>query len=311
MTRPAGIALDDISVAVCTFRRDSVADTLQSIAASRARDACREIIVVDNDDDRSAEARIVKAASDCGLIVRYLHAPSRNISIARNAALTSAKGRWLAFVDDDETVDAEWLAKLAAVAGGHAAVIGSTNARYAPDAPTWLRLCDFHSSAMNDRPESAYAGNALIDLQFVWQHRMTFDLSLGKTGGEDTLFFRQIADLGGRILYCPSSVVNEPVPSSRATLSWVLKRKFRSGQSHGDMMERTGRMTAGRRILLPIRAGAKAVACLGMAALQVARPAGWRKWLARGALHAGVVAHSTGMATLEEYRSVPNASISP
>ena len=44
----------------------------------------------------------------------YLHAPARNISIARNACLEAASAPLVAFIDDDEIARPGWLAGLVA-----------------------------------------------------------------------------------------------------------------------------------------------------------------------------------------------------
>ena len=41
--------------------------------------------------------------------ISYIHAPARNISIARNACVEAATGKWIAFIDDDELASENWL----------------------------------------------------------------------------------------------------------------------------------------------------------------------------------------------------------
>jgi hypothetical protein len=47
------------------------------------------------------------AQSDLSLDCLYVHAPARNISIARNACLDAADAPLIAFIDDDETATGE------------------------------------------------------------------------------------------------------------------------------------------------------------------------------------------------------------
>lgn len=290
----------DVSLCICTFRRAHVVETLASVAASTRPHPWRDIIVIDNDDTPSARDLVTGAAARLGLQLRHVHAPARNISIARNAALDSADTRWIAFLDDDETVCPDWLHRLLGCAEGTAAVVGRTMALYPEGAPRWLAQCDFHSAAMNGRAESAYTGNSLIDRHFARDHGIAFDETLGRTGGEDTMFFRQLHDAGGRIAYCADSVVLEPVPPQRAQMKWILRRKFRSGQTHAEMLGRTERPA---RPLLGAKSVAKAAYCGLRATASLGSPSGWRQWLARGTLHAGIVAHSLGFGVLEEYAS--------
>jgi len=170
------------------------------------------------------------------LPIRYVHAPAKNISLARNAALDAVNTPWLLFIDDDETADADWLEEIMALAPANDAVIGACNAVYGDDLPGWLARCDFHSNRITGRVENAYTSNALLRMEFINAHNLRFRLELGRTGGEDTLFFHQMAKLGGRLTYQPSAIVCETVVPSRASMNWVKTRMYRAGQTHGLLM---------------------------------------------------------------------------
>ena len=95
----------DVDVCVCTFRRPSVARLLASLASQDLPAATHlRVIVADNDDIPSARETVMRAFADLGLEGVYLHAPARNISIARNACLNAARATLVAFIDDDEVV---------------------------------------------------------------------------------------------------------------------------------------------------------------------------------------------------------------
>src|SRR5207244_1463324 len=124
---PAPSQGETIDVCVCTFRRPHVAQTLRSIAAQQGLEGRRlRIIVADNDEEPSARTLIARTAAELDVPVSYVHAPARNISVARNACLQQAGGDWLAFIDDDEIADPDWLAALLAEAerAGWDAVLG-------------------------------------------------------------------------------------------------------------------------------------------------------------------------------------------
>jgi hypothetical protein len=69
---------------------------------------------------------------------------------------------------------------------------------------------------------------------------MRFDLRLGQSGGEDTEFFYRLTDAGGRIAFAPEAWVDEPVPASRTSLAWLIRRRFRSGQTYGARLLAAG-----------------------------------------------------------------------
>jgi len=81
-----------------------------------------------------------------GISVDYRHAPSRNISIARNAALDVAETLWVAFIDDDEHASATWLANLWAARSGANAVFGLCQAIYHESTRFWIKGGDYHSN---------------------------------------------------------------------------------------------------------------------------------------------------------------------
>jgi len=57
-----------------------------------------------------------------------------------------------------------------------------------------------------------------------------FESEFGLTGGEDTLFTRQLRRGGYRLVWCDESVVEDLIPSARLTRAWVLRRAW----SHGN-----------------------------------------------------------------------------
>jgi succinoglycan biosynthesis protein ExoM len=294
-----------VDVGVCTFRRPAVAETLASLGRLvLPRNVSLRVIVADNDETASAEAVVRQAASAAGLELAYVHAPARNICIARNAILDAAQGDFLAFIDDDETATPGWLLALLAEAdrGGWDAVLGPVKAVYHHDAPGWIAEGDFHSTApveVEGRILKGYAGNVLIRRATLERLGLRFDLTLGRQGGEDDDVFYRLTDAGGTIGYAPEALAYEPVPPGRASLQWLLKRSFRTGQTHGARL--MGRHSGAARLAQIGVAGAKGGVCVAGAAASALSPKARGKWLVRGSLHAGVVARLAGIRELQLY----------
>jgi succinoglycan biosynthesis protein ExoM len=299
---------DAVVIGICTFQRPLVAETLASLAALDLPAGPVSTIVADNDDSASAATMIARIAATHPLPIRYIHAPARNISVARNAILAASLdtgARYLALLDDDETATPGWLMALLRrqTATGSAAVVGPVHARYATTAPRWMQAGAVHDT----QPElgragqvtEAYTCNVLLDLSVPTLRSLRFDPARGRTGGEDTAFFRALMAAGHQINYAPDATLHETVPADRATLRWLLRRRYRMGQTHASLIA-AGRGWPSRGAATFI-AAAKASACLGMAGLRVLAPIPRNRALMRGALHLGAVAELIGRDRVEIY----------
>jgi succinoglycan biosynthesis protein ExoM len=294
-----------VDVCVCTYRRKSIADTICSLAAQRLPDGIRlRVVVADNDDTPSAEDIVRKQCTALGLDHHYVHAPARNISVARNAALDAATAPLVAFIDDDELATPGWIAGLLECHGTTAATIvfGPVQAIYG-ERPVWLREADLHSIRpafrAGDTIDTGYTCNVLLDRAAMTppMRDCRFDPALGRSGGEDTFVFYHLYSLGARCAFTEAALVHEPVPPDRGHLRWLLKRSFRSGQTHARVLLTT---TAWRPRLIA-NAAAKCAYCLIGMTLQAGSPARWRRMAVRAALHAGVICRVAGLADLKIY----------
>ena len=294
-----------IDIAVCTFRRPALSETLASLSKLIVPAGVRlGVIVADNDMEPSARPRVEAAVPLLPTDIVYVHCPAGNISIARNACLDHTDADFIAFVDDDETVDPLWLDRLLAAAERSRAdvVLGPVRALYGPDAPGWMRSGDFHATRpvwVNGEIRTGYTCNVLMRLAAPAIAGRRFDLALGRSGGEDTAFFSAVHAAGGRIAFADDAWVEEPVPAARARFSWLAQRRLRMGQTHGRILaerrEGPGRLSAATL------AAAKCAACLAGAAAFAVSPVRRNRFLLRGLLHAGAVGGIFGARSIEPY----------
>ena len=283
-------------ICICTFRRPYIARTLESLARQKPVPGLEvRIVVADNDTEPSGRAVVLAAAEKYGLDVQYIHAPGRNISIARNACLDYADGDWIAFIDDDETAVPGWLAALFEKAPEADVVFGPVRSIYRENAPGWLKAGDFHSTRVvyrNGRIETGYCGNVLIRRSAIEATGLRFDLACGVSGGEDTVFFGHLASQGLRLAEAPDALAFEPVPNERCTLGWLARRSWRSGQSHATMVLGASNASfSPARVLL---SAAKTGTCAAGAAAAAWSSLGWRRWFLRGMLHCGMALRFAG-----------------
>lgn len=281
-----------IDILMCTFRRPEVAEAIGALgridlpAGSDLR-----LVVADNDDSDSARDIVDRAAAALPFPCHYIHAPARNISVARNACLDAASRRgadWIVSLDDDETVRRDWLVQLLAAAQGYDGSFGKVQAIYPDEAPEWMRALDLHSAHpehLGSQIRTGISGNAALRWRGTpWQDQR-FDLSRGTTGGEDTEFFLRLYNMGARFAAAPLAIATEPVPPSRQSLQWLSQRRFRMGQTH--VITAQGPLARAR---LMTTALAKAVYCRLREKTSGGDETRRYFWYLRGQLHRGVVA---------------------
>ncbi len=282
-----------IEICVCTFRRPSLAETLHSLGRQVLPEGTTlRIIVADNDQTPSAQDLVTRVAQDLPFHVHYVHAPSRNISLARNACLDAAKGEFLAFIDDDEVAPPNWIADLYAliVEGPYDAVFGPAMAEYPNSAPEWIKQADYHSNMPTRRNGTVQTGhtcNALIRTNAPCFAGQRFLLEKGRTGGEDTEFFFRAWRAGAHFAISDIAKVYEPVEPSRLAFRWIAKRKFRSGITYGRL-ER-GRLSLAKAAVSLCVTILKIAYCLLRALLGVFSSTTRNFWLLRAVFHSGVI----------------------
>lgn len=265
------------SICICTFRRPNLLRQLLRALESADLDGLDcEIVIVDNDPAGSALPVIREWASRSPYPTVAVHVPTPSIALARNAAVHAARGKWVVFIDDDETPEPEWLWQLAATQHAERAdiVIGPVLPRYPAGTPVWVRDCGVfepHRYPTGTRLKSreAYSGNALIRRSLLLQLPGPFEPSFGVTGGEDTMLFWDLEQRGARIVWCAEARAHETVPPARLRLRWILLRSFRGGQSFVraeverlrgvQRVSRTATLFLGALVRLPVALGLSAV----------------------------------------------------
>ena len=298
--------MNEITIAICTYKRPEIKETLESVSKQKlAKEVGFRIIVADNDKEPVARKEIEKTALDLGLNLTYVHAPSQNISIARNACLSNCKTQWLVFIDDDEIVCDIWLSELYSTALKENADVafGPVTSVYLPGTADWIVKCDFHSTKpvfVNGVIETGYTGNTLMNLTSPQIKNRIFDLKLGRSGGEDTDFLSKAYKEGAKFAFSPLAVAYEDVPVARASLNWLSKRKFRVGQSYAGTLitEHDGVVSKTVKFL---KVFGKFSLCMVMSLVFIMSSTKKYLWFLRGCLHLGVISKLLGKKELQQY----------
>lgn len=260
----------DVSICIATYRRrHALARLFDSLSRLKVPEGVRvEVIAVDN-DPASDPADVPSADALAPIALRWLREPRRNIAYARNLAVANARGKWIAFIDDDEVVGESWLA-----AYWERAAEGECDGYFGPVLPQieawctpWLDISFF------ERPRfvtgtritnlGAHTCNAFVSRALF--RDACFDPSFGRSGGEDTALFRRLAARGARFEWCDEAVACEFVPAERHRPGWLARRAFRGGCVHAQIEQELGRV--------PSRSAAVTQAAAAAGALLVAAAA--------------------------------------
>ncbi len=240
----------DVSICIATFRRPrGLARLLDSLSKLKLPDGLDvEIIVVDNDAAGDARAQAL-AVCELARTVRWFVEPRRNIALARNRALCEAEGGWIAFIDDDEVADEDWLAahwrSVESDAGD--GFFGPVLARFDDIATPWLDVETFfsrprHATGTPIGAREASTSNALVRRSLFGDRR--FDPAWGRTGGSDSELFDRMHSSGARLLWCDEAIVRETIPVRRQSLGWLSQRAFRGGVGY-TRLQRERKRSAG------------------------------------------------------------------
>jgi glycosyltransferase involved in cell wall biosynthesis len=240
MTAATTISATAISIVIPTYRRpEMLRRAVDSCRAQQGVEASFEIVVVDNDIAGSACDLVQAMAAESRVPVRYVAETRPGISHARNTGVTSAAGRYIAFLDDDEEATPDWLAAfLAAIAhSGADAVVGPVRPRFPAGSTVDAYRRKVYTRDAGVATGTRLAGwtgigNTLLDKERCFGAATEpFDPRLGLTGGEDTLFFRQLLRRGGQVVWCAEAVVWETIPDEKLATPYLLRRAFRGAQT--------------------------------------------------------------------------------
>lgn len=231
----------EISVIVLTFHRqqgalNSVRSVIGQIGAPRF-----EIILMDNDRGASAQASadiLAQEAKAKQIDFTYAIEPEAGVANARNSAVKLAKGKFIAFLDDDEVALENWLEMLVAAQNETKAevVFGPIEARLEQGYQEPHDFFKVFFSRLLEGPnriiEKPYGcGNCLLAVAATKELPQPFNPMTNDTGGEDDLLWAYIASRGGKFGWAEKAWVYEDVPKNRATWGYLTLRGFAYGHN--------------------------------------------------------------------------------
>jgi len=236
-----------ISICALTLRRpDGLRRLLAALDALEFDDPqpAVDVIVVDNDPDRSAASICEEIRGGFRWGLRYEIEARRGVAHARNRALelVAPDSDQVAFVDDDEVPESRWLAEILKVQErtGADVVAGPVLPHFPTPVAAWVEAGEFfqpHRPPDGSVIPYAFTGNVLFRASLLADPRLkpAFAERYALSGGEDRHFFERVRRAGYTLHWADAAVVREWVPASRATARWLVRRQLRVGNVTADI----------------------------------------------------------------------------
>jgi succinoglycan biosynthesis protein ExoM len=230
----------ELSIVIPTFRRPAaLRRCIASCITQTGLDGLDyELVIVDNCPQQSARDVVASIQGAEGLRIIYVHERRPGVAHARNCGVATAKAPLIAFIDDDEVAEPNWVAHLLSAQAKFSAdvVFGRVLAVIEEDSSAdrdFVR--DFYTMDCQ-QPSGPVTGlkhssNVLLRKERCFRGEHTFNPQLGFFGGEDALFFLQLTRSDISMVWCREAVTHEIVPPPRTTFAYILQRSLIRGQS--------------------------------------------------------------------------------
>jgi glycosyltransferase involved in cell wall biosynthesis len=187
--------------------------------------------VVDNEAEPNNRAAVEAQAARFPFPLAYEHELRRGIPFARNRVLDHAlaiEAEWIAFIDDDEIAEPDWLSQLVSAAERYSCNVVQGQVYQFADGEEPSRENGKRKWAEGKALSRAATDNIIFHASLVRNsgHNLYFDAKFALSGGSDTDFFSRASVAGARIMYTKDAVVYERLMLDRLGTSAAIKRQF-------------------------------------------------------------------------------------
>jgi len=195
------------------------------------------IVVTDNDIHLSARSVVAEFAVQSRIETTYSAESRQNIALARNKALEHATGGFIAFIDDDEFPESDWLLMMLKTCEDYqtAGILGPVRPHFEDPPPRWIiegRFCERpeHRTGRVMDWEESRTGNLLFRRSILDGVHEVFKPEFG-SGGEDKDFFMRMTQQGHVFRWCNEGITYETIPHTRWKRTYMLKRALLRGKN--------------------------------------------------------------------------------
>ncbi len=240
--------IEFVVISCCTCKRPNMLeDALRSIDnLNLCPDTKIAVLIVDNDVDETARSVVEKFQHTSKIPVYYVVEKQRGIAFARNRVLKEAitlNATHIAFFDDDEILEKNWLCNHINFYRNHQNVLissGPTYSKFSEEYPNYIKNNKIFKTSTTKKTGAirniCASGNVFFPVSVAKDSDMWFDNRFVFMGGEDGDFFSRAAHAGYTIVWNNDAINYELVGPQRANLKWILNRYYYNGYS-GAMLK--------------------------------------------------------------------------
>lgn len=232
-----------ISVVVCTYNRaEMLHSSLESLICQETDGQFSyEIVVVDNASTDTTKSVVQQFAQLSPVHIRYILEEDKGVAQARNRGVNKSQGAWIAFFDDDQLAEADWLKNLFDIAlqmgtdcVGGALLLDLKQEQLSRLGIVCKRILG--EGACYEKPVKCQGkdipgtGNILISKN-IFNSIGLFDTSM-LYGGEDSDLIVRARAAGFDIWTTPTAIVHHVIPPHRLEYDYFRWVSFRHGSQY-------------------------------------------------------------------------------
>jgi len=237
-----------VSVVIPTYNRAAMLRNAVNSVLAQDTQTPFEIVIVDNNSQDDTESVVRALIAEHPDKVRYVVEREQGNAHARNRGVQTARGAIIAFIDDDVTVERDWLSTLKNVLDSRddlSFVGGRVLPQWDGPPPAWLTPEHWSPLALLDYgPEELIIGGnsprGLLTANIAFRRSVfdevgTFSPHLQRVKNmigsmEDTEFLLRVCRSSRQGLYSPRMIARAPVEVER--LSKTYHRRWHTGHGH-------------------------------------------------------------------------------